>query len=195
MSNKKIKITLIGNCQTKALTWYIQQLSSSFDVKWVAYSSEPLHFSKTNYFKKRKTPTILNNAWGIKRLEDSDYVIFQHIKKETSPKFHFENIKKYAKNAKLISISSMIYDPDDPEEKFLKGMIKRAEIFNIDIPAHKIVNKCKGRIKMREDEGLPRHPSVIYFLELVREICVKAEWSFYSEKKYQKYLKEKYPFG
>ena len=31
-----MKISLLGNCQTKALTWYIQQLNLDFDVKWIS---------------------------------------------------------------------------------------------------------------------------------------------------------------
>ena len=30
-----MKISLIGNCQIKALTWFTQQLNSDFDVKYI----------------------------------------------------------------------------------------------------------------------------------------------------------------
>ena len=36
---------------------------------------------------------------------------------------------------------------------------------------------------------------VFYFLELVREICIKTGWDYYSKEQYNQYLKEGYPFG
>lgn len=34
-----------------------------------------------------------------------------------------------------------------------------------------------------------------YFLELVREICSKTGWNYYSDEQYNQYLKKGYPFG
>lgn len=70
-------------------------------------------------------------------------------------------------------------------------MIERAKKFNIDIPAHKIIEKHRSKIKVE----LPHHPRVFYFLELVREICALTGWDYYSEELYNKCLKKGYPFG
>lgn len=70
-------------------------------------------------------------------------------------------------------------------------MVKRAEEFNIDIPAHKIIEKHRSEIKIYT----VHHPKVFYFLELVREICTLTGWNYYSEEKYTKLFKKGYPFG
>jgi hypothetical protein len=83
----------------------------------------------------------------------------------------------------------MYYNVEHPE--CLSGMIRRAKKLNIDIPAHKIIKKYGCKITMQQEN----HPHVFYFLELVREICTKTGWNYYSEKQYNQYLKEGYPFG
>jgi len=70
-------------------------------------------------------------------------------------------------------------------------MIDRANKYNIDIPAHKIIEKHGSKIQIQRKN----HPKVFYFLELVREICKKTDWDYYSDEQYNQYLKEGYPFG
>lgn len=191
-----MKITLIGNCQTFALTWYLGQLNSNFDTKWVEFSPK---FRKTltnaMLLKSKKqgkiVPVIINTDSAIKRFNESDYVIFQHLKPQTSKKYHFNALKDYAKDSKLISISSIWYEPDDPDEKMLKGMKERASKSNIDIPAHKIIEKHGSKVTMQQNN----HPHAFYFLELVRELCILTGWDYYSDEQYNQYLKEGYPFG
>ncbi len=187
-----MKITLLGNCQTKALTWYIQQLNENFNLKWICIDSfDKAGWALTKNFKGKDIPMIVNLNESIKRLKDSDCIIFQNIQPETSKYFHNSAIQKHKSHAKLISISAFYYELEDPEEKYLKGMIKRANRFNIDIPAHKIIQKHGSKITMEQGN----HPHVFYFLELVRGICEKTGWGYYSEEQYNQYLKEGYPFG
>jgi len=70
-------------------------------------------------------------------------------------------------------------------------MIERAEKFNIDIPAHKIIEKHGSKIGIRTFN----HPKVFYFLELVREICKRNGWEYYNNEQYNQYLEDAYPFG
>ena len=187
-----MKITLLGNCQTKALTWYIEQLNENFDVKWICIDSfDQADWALTKSFNGKDIPTIFNQNESAKRLEDSDYIIFQNVKPETSKYFNSKIIEKHQSHAQLISISTFYYDPEDPEKKYLKGMINRANQYSIDIPAHKIIEKHGSKITTQQNN----HPHVFYFLELVREICAKTGWDYYSEKQYNQYLKEGYPFG
>lgn len=186
-----MRITLLGNCQTKALSWYIEQLDQNFDVKWISIEKFLPKWGSDSMFEGKPINVITNTQEATKRLQSSDYLIFQHIQSESSENYNLEKIKIHAKNAKLISISSMFYNPDDPEQKLLNGMIERAEKYNIDIPAHKIIEKHGPKIIMRNRN----HPKVFYFLELVREICAKTGWNYYSEEQYNQYLKEGYPFG
>lgn len=175
-----------------ALTWYLQQLNKDFDVQWIQLFGElgnKIAFEAEHWGKK--ISKISSIETGINRLQQSDYVIFQHLRLETSPHYNFKQLKKHVSKGKLISISSMFYNPDDPSQRLLKGMIKRAEQFNIDIPAHKIIEKHGSKITMQQKN----HPKVFYFLELVREICAKTGWGYYSDEQYNQYLKEGYPFG
>jgi len=208
-----MKITLLGNCQTKALTWYIQQLNDNFDVKWVQpeFSREPAHadWAEPGIFLGKSTPTVIGTEDSIERLKCSSFLIYQPIVPETSKNFNFEKIKSYNPECHFISISAFFYDPEDSREQALKGMIDRANEYNIDIPAHKIIKKHGNKIEVQDRSftfhGIPWegkgktarsfHPKVFYFLELVREICEKTGWDYYSEEQYDQYLKEGYPFG
>ncbi len=184
-----MKISLLGNCQTKALTWYIQELNSNFDVQWVCMEAFNGKWGHHTSFGGKDIPVIVNLNESISRLKKSDLVIYQHTKQERTKHFNHEEIKKHQSHAQLISISSMFYDTDHPE--YLEGMIERANEFNIDIPAHAIIEKHGSKITMQQKN----HPHVFYFLELVREICAKTGWGYYSDAQYNQYLKEGYPFG
>lgn len=184
-----MKITLLGNCQTKALTWYIQQLNSNFDVRWVCIEAFNGTWGHHTSFNDKDIPVIVNVNESISRLKKSDLVIFQHVREGFSKSFNYKKLNSYLANVQSISINSMFYDTDHPE--YLEGMIERANEFNIDIPAHTIIEKHGSKITMQQKN----HPHVFYFLELVREICIKTGWDYYSEEQYNQYLKEGYPFG
>lgn len=191
LENKSMNITLFGNCQTKALSWYIQQLDPSFNVKWICIERFLPNWGSSPEFNGKPINVITDTQEAIKTLKSSDYVIFQPIKTATSENYNLAQLKKHVTKGKLISISSMFYNPNDADQKFLKGMIKRAEKYNIDIPAHKIIEKHGSKITTEQNN----HPHVFYFLELVREICAKTGWNYYSDEQYNQYLKEGYPFG
>ncbi len=193
-----MKITLVGNCQTKALTWYIQQLNENFEVKWLQpeFGRESA-WTQPGIFCKKSTPTITGTEDSIERLKDSSFLIYQSILPETSKNFNFEKIKSYNPECHFISISSFYYESEDPQEEALKGMIDRANKYNIDIPAHKIIEKhgAKIEVQQKRKKKIINHPKVFYFLELVREICAKTGWDYYSDAQYNQYLQEGYPFG
>lgn len=186
-----MNITLLGNCQTKALSWYIQELDPSFDVKWICIEKFLSFWGPEPHFENEPINVIADAQEGIKRLKSSDYVIFQPIDTKTSENYNQNKIQKHAKNSKLISISSFYYDPDikDSKKNGLIGMIDRAEKLNIDIPAHKIIEKHGSEIEISRKIKKPTHPHVFYFLELVREICIKTGWNYYSKNQYSQYLK------
>lgn len=194
---KQKNITLVGNCQTKALSWYIEQLDQNFDVKWICIERFLPYWGPDTMFEGKPINVITDTQEATKRLQSSDYLIFQHIHSKSSENYSLEKIKMHAKDAKLISISSFFYDPDikDPKESGLMGMIERANRFNIDVPAHKMIEKHGPKIEIVGNNKPPIHPGVFYFLELLREICAKTGWDYYSEEQYNQYLKEGYPFG
>lgn len=190
--DKTSKISLLGNCQTKALTWYIQQLDASFDARWICIEKFLKNWGPHSRFAGKSINVITDNQEAIKHLKSSDYVICQPVLERTSWNYNINQLKKYVSRNKLILINSFWYLPKlKHPENGLQGMIDRAEEFNIDIPAHKIIEKHGSKIKVQQKN----HPRVFYFLELVREICSRTGWNYYSDKQYNKYLKEGYPFG
>lgn len=209
-------ITLIGNCQAKALCWFIRQLNDSFDVKYIC----PEYFTKWPFFSSnclydKPINTITDTDSGINRLKTSSCVIYQILDRGISEHFRQKNIQQYATEATLISISSFHWHPKHPE--FLDGMINRMNKFKIDIPAPSLIEKHPGLIKLgpirdtgyramnneaysklSESEAIKthsRHPNAFYFLELVREICNHAGWEFYSDELYSELLDHGFPFG
>ena len=192
MSEEVSRITLTGNCQTRCLSWYIQQLNFDFDVKWIQpeFSSE-MPWANGDKFQNKPVHTITEIEDSIRRLCCSDVVIYQHMKGRTSENFNTEKIKSYNAECRYISISDFTYLPGDPLEESLKSTIHRSETLNIDVPAHKIIEKHGEKIKISKNNK--RHPTVFYFLELVREICLLTNWDYYNEKQYSRYLSEAYP--
>ena len=176
-----MKITTIGNCQTKALTWYIQQLDSNFNVKWMQPEfGRNFDWALPGSFRERPIPTITGTEDSIKRLTDSSFLIYQPMETHTSKTFNFQKIKLYNSECHFISISSFYFLPGCPEETGLSGMIDRAKNFNINIPAHEIIEKHGSNIKIEASTQNPVHPTAFYFLELVREICMLTGWDYYS---------------
>ena len=196
-----MKITLLGNCQTKALTWYIQQLDQRFDVKWIWTDIGMDDWAKKQKFRGKSIPTISSTQHAKDILNDSGYIIYQPIRPSRIPDFNYEDIQRYGNSAKLISIGCFYCQKPDEEiidkkiyqEKTgLIGMKERAKEFQLDIPPHKIIEKY-GVDKVATENAY--HPRALYFLELVRQICTEISWNYYSDEQYNKYLKEGYPFG
>jgi hypothetical protein len=196
-----MKISLIGNCQMKGLAWYIQQLDSNFDVKYIYTDIGMAPFAKKNFFKGKPTPTIINVKASQNRLLESDYIIYQPIRPSRIKDFNYEDIQKYKTKSQLISIGCFycqnptkeIVDKKQYEEKTgLLGMKQRADKFKLDIQVHKII-ELHGVGAVSTNNAY--HPKALYFIELVREICVKTGWSYYSDEQYNQYLREGYPFG
>ena len=205
-----MNITLLGNCQTKALSWYIQQLDLDFDIKWIwtnigmgnSARSQQCPFVPNRGRGGRHVPTVVHAIQARARLLESDYIIYQPIRPSRIKDFNHEDIQKYKDNTKLISIGCFycktintrhLTDNKTYEERTgLLGMKQRSDKFSLDIQPHKIIEK-HGIDAVATNNAY--HPKTLYFLELVREICEKTGWNYYSDEQYNRYLKEGYPFG
>jgi hypothetical protein len=192
-----MRIATVGNCQTKALTWYIQRLNSEFDVKFICMNNR-WAWCRQQYQPKRATrrgeytPTLTDRVESIDFLKSVDVIVYQHIKPKTSKYYNYEKIPEYAKaDCKLISISSFVYNKDNPE--YLRIMKEKADDFKISIPAHKLIEKHGDKIKSGDYDD--NHPNTFYFLEVMREICKLTKWNFYSSKEYEFLLERKHPFN
>lgn len=182
-----MKCTLIGNCQTLALTKYIEFLEQGHDVMWIHL--EAFQHWNLQAFKEMPIRTCVKDEDSIQRLRESDIIIYQPIKAKTSPTFHPEKLKEYAPHAKFISISSLVYDKNDMDK--WERMRTRAHKHNIDIPGHIIMEKFGDRIKMQQKD----HPSALYFFEVMREICKILGWEYYTDEQYWKVWGRKWPYG
>jgi hypothetical protein len=82
-----MNITLLGNCQTLALTWYFQELNSNFNVVWIQFEkAEHLKNAMLKDYCKGKFISIISDInKGIERLKCSDYIIYQPMQEKTSP--------------------------------------------------------------------------------------------------------------
>ena len=214
-----MKISLIGNCQIKGLAWYLQRINSHFDVQYIWTDIGMGCWAKSQYCPfvprrgrdDRHVPTIENAIQAQARLLDSDYIIYQPIRPSRIQDFNYEDIQKYGGNAKLTSVgcfaklisvgcfycvntyTTALTDNKEYEERTgLLGMKERAEKFNLDIQAHKIIEEC-GVDAIATDHAY--HPKALYFLELVKRICEKTGWDYYNAEQHAKYLKEGFPFG
>ena len=192
-----MKISLIGNCQIKALTWYIQELNSDFDVKYIWVDIGMGAWSKKNVFQGKSTPTIVDTKVSQDRLLESDYIIYQPIRPSRIKDFNYEDIQKYNAQSKLISIGCFYHRKPTCKREYdaskiqILGMKERAKQFKLDIQPHKIIEQHGvGAVSTNH----AYHPKALYFLELAGQICAKTGWDYYSEKQYNQYLKEGYPF-
>lgn len=199
-----MKISLIGNCQTIVLAWYLQQLEDNLDIVRIKMEGDLGDKIENNFFSLNslsKENQIQKDASIIKvikqpelgeiRLRESNVVIYQHLSKKASKRFHSKRLQRLARESQLISISSMHYDPLDPSQTYLNKMITKALRQKIDVPAHKIIEKHGKKITMAS----VMWPQAFYFLELTREICQKIGLNYYSDTKYSELLELGYPFG
>lgn len=196
-----MKISLIGNCQMKALTWFIQQLNEDFDVRYIWTPIGMGRFALGQTLRKRSTPTIVDATAAQNYISASDYIIYQPIRPDRIKRYNHEDIQSYGTTSKLISVGCFYYKRSRGKgtntEKYeqdtgIVGMKERADKFNLDIQPHKIIEKHgAGRLSTR----MALHPSCLYFLELTREICTITGWDYYNDDQYDQYLKKQWPYG
>lgn len=198
-----MKIATLGSCQAMALNWYLLQLFPECKSKWVC--SE--HFKHWGDKSDSRYEDVNNDSWrsqvdhnifdtgnGIDYIKSADYIIYQKIKPSLkSPLFNYDKIKSYAKSsAKLVSFSYIQYNKNvnDP----LKGMMEREKILSQDIKISNIIleNPNRGTFKFNREGN---HFNSSLFLEILREVCKKLEWSFFNDDMYTKIKDQHYPFG
>ena len=185
---KKIKIAFVGNCQMVSLCYFLQQLLGLqlFDIKWINYNdafATHLHSWSDKCLHK-----ILNANEGIEFLKNCDSIIYQNIKRETSPFFNSENIFSYKKKeCLLISITSIHLDINSYDESINK--LKEIDDNNNNtIKVSRIIEKYYPHHKLLLSLSL-NHPSTFLFLEILREICSIMNIPFFKENVYNTFCR------
>lgn len=188
-----MNIATVGNCQSRALTWYLQELSSNFNCRHIP--AEKLFDLQALDPTGKRVPFLTSVDDSVSFLKNCDFLIYMHINPSYSENWNYEKILKYInKNCMPLSISSFHWSPDPDLHHLYDGMVERWKKFNIDIPAHTIIDENIDSISIQSPTAYT-HPNHVYYIELIRKICKKTGWSFYSQKKYDKILSYKYPNG
>ena len=189
-------ITTLGNCQTNVLCRYIRILKPLEDVK---FCSSKFEWWK-NYprFLDQVDHVISDMHEQKQRLIDSDFILYQVMRQEkagadelTQPGLRETNQQNVTQ--RQLSMTSFVLKDEDRAGTF-EGMLTREHNNNIDIRATDILNKHPGKIRNMIGTG-GNHPNALYFLEVMREICTRWDWDYYSDEQYQTLLEEGYPFG
>lgn len=194
-----MKIATLGSCQAMALNWYLRQLFPEHESKWISpeifqfWSDKPEYTSTDSVWKPQANHNIFDSDDGIDYLKSADYIIYQKIKPTTSALFNYEKIESYAKpSAKLVSLTYIHYDTssDDP----LRGMAEREESLLPDIKISNLILENTNRKHFKFNQK-GTHCNSVVFLEILREVCKKLEWSFFDDDMYAKIKNQYYPFG
>jgi len=194
-----MKIATLGSCQAMVLNWYLMQLFPECEAKWVSpeifqnWSKKPQYNSIKSIWKSQVNHNIFDTDDGINYLKSADYIIYQKIESKTSALFNYKKVESYAKpSAKLVSLTYIFYDTsaNDP----LQGMAVREKKLSPDIKISKLISENPNREHFKfNKQGTHCNSSV--FLEILKEICKKLEWSFFDDDMYAKIKNQYYPFG
>lgn len=189
-------ITTLGNCQTMALCRYIRILKPVADVKWCSSLFSGFD-TRRDIFLDQVDHVILDMEQQKQRLITSDFVLYQVLcleiagdKQLTQAGLHETGQQNVTQ--RQLSVTSFKLQDDDRAGTF-EGMLTREHKNNTDIRATDIINKHPSKIRsFHQPHG--NHPNAFYFLEVMREICTRWDWDYYTDEQYQTLLEEGYPF-
>lgn len=192
-----MKIATIGSCQAMALNWYIKKLRPTNDVKWCcselwhSWEHAPSPYSDENSHWKTQ---VYDNIWKTQECIDyikaADYIVYQKIDPSTSEMFNYLKIESYKKQDAQTATFSFIQAATEDE---LRGMQERESKLNFDIAVSEMILNHKKKNMFKLAEG-GNHPNSTMFLELLREVCYKFNWSFFNDREYNNIEKQGYPF-
>ena len=191
-------ITTLGNCQTMALCKYIRILKPEADAKFCSVFQSNPWTSDRQLFGDQVDHVIYDMHEKKRRLIDSDFVLYQAMalkragdKQLTQPGLRETNQQNVTQ--RQLSITSFMLKDEDRAGTF-EGMLTREHKNNIDIRATDIINKHPGLVK-NTNNTTGNHPNAFYFLEVMREICTRWDWDYYSDEQYEQLIEQGYPFG
>ena len=181
-----IYIGIVGNCQMVSICFFLQKLleNKEYDIRWISYSDVfNIHLSEWSDKCKNK---ILNVQEGIEFIKKCDYILYQKIRKETSPYFNTEDLKNYKKpTAKIFSISKILV----PFENYQESILKFKEVDedeNNNIKVSKIIENIKNINIILINKY---HPTTFLFLEIIKHICRHIGVNFFSPNVYHNLIK------
>ena len=196
-------ITTLGNCQTMALCRYIRILKPGADVKFCTsnFIVRSHLFSRNREMFGDQVDHVIEDMHEQKqRLTRSDFVLYQAMKlipagAHELTQAGLRDTNQQHPDMNMLSVTSFKYNDDDPS--LFEGMLTREHKNNVDIRATDIINKHPGKINGKgvKYPGTFDHPNAFYFLEVMREICTRWDWDYYSDEQYEQLIEQGYPFG
>jgi hypothetical protein len=181
-----MKIVFVGNCQTGSLSFYFQQLSSNYDVKWLLYhESFKGHFGEWSDKIENK---IDNYDIIMDEIRNSDVIVYQEICREKSL---FCNTETFLKNKKescrLIKIPDIYFDYSKCEDS-IKELIMREVKNKVDIKVSDIFLKYRERRRLMNANV--HHPTTFVFLKVLHRLCKLLNIDTLSKEKRNMFLQD-----
>jgi hypothetical protein len=171
-----------------SLCFYFQQLlnKTNYNVSWVLYGEEFKQHIGNNGWSMKCKNKIMDYENSIKQIENSDIIIYQNIDINKSLFSNINTLQEIKKSScKLIQIPSIYLIYNDFENS-IKELINRENINNVDIKISNILYKFKDINLMLTCN----HPNTFLFLEIVKILCDLLNLTFFTEYKYNRFLKK-----
>lgn len=216
----RARISVIGNCQSEALAWYIRRLpqmrkgakEGRVVCNWLVAEKfrEHMRGIYKGKFKdylflhanaKNRHRLVVDNKIDHKynlfespkirkTLQSSDFIIFQKIRPKTSDLLNWQKVKILANDSAKL-ISISSFHHEKKDNKYLREMIKKENELRVSLKASQLIKNNKKINSVDQ----PNHPNVFYFLDLLENICKINGWEFFNEQEVERFVKLKFPFG
>jgi hypothetical protein len=152
----------------------ISQHKLDITAKWICYSKtfEP-HIGR--WALPVKDDMILNTSSGVKYINDCDFIIYQHITKETSEYFNATNLKKITNN-NCKHITLVPINIDNVNGKSFNKLLEKEKERNVTIKISEIIKNNPNKQLMLNH---PMHPSTFFFIKCLKLICKQINIPFF----------------
>ncbi len=185
MSPPKVKtIAYVGNCQTAGLCKFTAELPSTPQVRWLCYTSEWDIWNKdVRVFGAEQLGRHLYREEECNEyLRTCDLVVYQNIQGWSDRQF-FEG--KIPETCQTISLPPVYLSN-------VAGMIEREERLQIDISVAELVARYPDKVMHLNAKG--NHITTFLTLEILREICRRANLEFFTPEQVAVLSQTQYPY-
>lgn len=180
-------ISLIGNCQTVSLCFYLQQLldPNMYKVNWLLYGTEfRVHLGS---WSMKCTNKVLAYDKIISEIQQSDIIIYQEVASSNfSNPLALYSLKK--NSTQLIKLPSIYLEKQIYNESLLE-LKKREELKKVDIKVSEIFEKYK-QLDYEQLMLTKYHPTTFLFIELLKILAEMIKIPFYSDEMIDCFMKD-----
>lgn len=197
-----MKIACVGNCQLETLAWYIKQLKSSDECKWIS-------FNKDIYlgFQGKRKVSIQNEAFvdcneiyidesmEQQYLQSCDYLIYLKMLSDSSPEYHTDLLENMTNiSCKTVSITNLHLESNNITES-IRLMNHREQTRDVDIVLDDLLKIVNIEQITPKDGQLMMHPPTTYFLTMIQLICDKFNWPGFDKYQLELLTSTGFPYG